>query len=50
MADRFSTIKRSFLEEVWEGRRKERRKRRVKGTLGEELVLAGQKEAEEGDY
>jgi len=41
MADRFSAIKRSFLEEVWKGRRKEGRKRRVEGTLGEELVQAG---------
>lgn len=41
MADRFSAIKRSFLEEVWEGRRKKGRKRRVEGILGEELVQAG---------
>ena len=38
MADRFSAIKRSFLEEVWERRRKGGREGRVKGTLGEQLV------------
>lgn len=38
MADRFSAIKRSFLEEIWERRRKGGREGRVKGTLGEQLV------------